>query len=75
MGWTAEQWEQGREAWLHQVDELLSIETYLQNIFHADMREASAAREVLSFQADDGFDRTFDTAAAAEAWLERVRAW
>ena len=61
--------------WLEQLDDFLSTENYLQRFFRADMREASAVREVLSFAAGDDFDRAFDTEAAAEAWLQRVQTW
>jgi len=71
------EWLDVREEWFCQMDRLLNVERYLQDVFEADRRVAQAAAEVdeyeeISTDGKEGHVR-FRSKAAAESWLRRVR--
>ena len=57
------------------MNEVLSIENYLQNYFEADARVLEAEQLVVDMTAGEAPDPGFEDLAAAEAWRNRVIKW
>ena len=73
LPWERNEWISYRAAWYSQINELLSIETYMERRFHMTERLQTAQFEVSASERENGSSSVFATQSAAQAWLRRVR--
>ena len=80
-GWlqyTDAKWLEIRAEWFNQMDRLLNVDHYLQDVYEADQRVEQAAAEESNYKdvenGSEGHGR-FRSKAAATSWLRRVQQW
>ena len=80
-GWlqyTDAEWLEIRAEWFNQMDRLLNVDHYLQDVYEADQRVDQAAAEVSNYKevenGSEGHGR-FRSKAAATSWFSRVQQW
>ena len=65
------------DSWLRQINELLSVETYLQRFFRDDERLAAACKEVLCFESETEqptmFSNMLSERSGDAQWMPCVR--
>ena len=78
LQYTDAEWLEFRAEWFNQMDRLLNVEHYLQDVFDADRRVEQAAAEENSYkELENGSEghAQFRSKAAATSWLRRVQLW
>ena len=71
---TDEEWDMYKSTWYETLDELFSIDRYIEDVFLADVHIQAAAKTVESFR--KGEPSTAESSMEiAEAWLDRLQIW
>lgn len=75
LGWELENWKKYAHAWFAQVDDILNIDNYLQNIFLVNERLERAEMRVKACESGEPIEGDFESVDVARAWRDRVQCW